>query len=63
MELRNSLSISLHDKDEFGMIDIFRVIFAIGIVAIHISPLSSINATADYWVQNILMRVGVPFFS
>lgn len=43
-------------------IDVFRVIAAMLIVAIHSSPLLSINETADFVFTRIIGRVGVPFF-
>lgn len=52
----------LSDKKEFGMIDVFRVICAFGIVAVHVPPLAGINTVANYWIRNVLGRLGVPFF-
>lgn len=47
---------------EYGGIDLFRMIAAFLIVAIHTSPLSSINETADFILTRIVARVAVPFF-
>ena len=52
----------MKNQKEYGGIDIFRIIAAILIVAIHTSPLSSINSTADFLFTRIIARVGVPFF-
>ncbi len=43
-------------------VDIFRVIAALMIVAIHIYPLASISETADFVLTRVLFRVAVPFF-
>jgi serine/alanine racemase len=47
---------------KYSSIDIFRLVAAILIVAIHTSPLTSINVTADFIVTRIIARVAVPFF-
>ena len=49
------------DKNN-GALDYFRIIAALFIVAIHIGPLSSFNATADFLFTYCLGRVAVPFF-
>lgn len=43
-------------------IDIFRLIAALLVIAIHTSPLSSINETADFILTRIFARIAVPFF-
>lgn len=43
-------------------IDIFRIIAALLVIAIHTSPLGSLNETADLILTRILARVAVPFF-
>lgn len=47
---------------EYGGIDYFRMIAALLVVAIHTSPLASINETADFILVRIIARVAVPFF-
>lgn len=46
----------------YKKIDYFRVVAAILVVAIHTSPLLSINESADFILTRILARVAVPFF-
>ncbi len=55
-------AICLKDKKEFGMIDIFRIICAIGVIAIHLKPMSTFGDEANFFVSNILLRLCVPFF-
>lgn len=43
-------------------IDIFRMIAALLVIAIHTSPLSSINETADFILTRFFARIAVPFF-
>ncbi len=43
-------------------IDIFRVVAAFLIIAIHTSPLSSYSQTGDFILTRIISRVAVPFF-
>ncbi len=50
------------DSREYAGIDYFRVIAALLVVAIHISPLENINETADFILTRIIGRVAVPFF-
>lgn len=42
--------------------DAFRLIAAILVIAIHTSPLSDINSTADFILTRIIARIAVPFF-
>ncbi len=42
--------------------DMFRIIAAILIVAVHTFPLVSINETADFVFTHVICRIGVPFF-
>ena len=44
------------------MLDSFRIIATILVVAIHTSPLSSISEDADFFVTRVLARIAVPFF-
>lgn len=45
-----------------GALDGFRLLAAFLVVAIHTSPLASVNLTADFVLTRILARVAVPFF-
>jgi len=49
-------------KKGYPLIDIFRVISAILVVAIHISPFEQINSTLDFYLTRGLGRIAVPFF-
>jgi len=46
----------------YSGIDYFRIIAASLVVAIHTSPLTSINSTADFILTRVIARVAVPFF-
>lgn len=52
----------MSDSREYAGIDYFRIIAALLVVAIHISPLININETADFILTRIVGRVAVPFF-
>lgn len=43
-------------------IDYFRLIAAFLVVAVHTSPLTSVDGTADFVLTRIVARVAVPFF-
>lgn len=45
-----------------GGLDLFRLIAAFLVVAIHTSPLESVSAEADFFLTRIVARVAVPFF-
>lgn len=45
-----------------GGLDVFRLIAAVIIIAIHTSPLESFNQDADFFLTRILSRIAVPFF-
>ncbi len=47
---------------KYGGLDYFRIIAAFFIVAIHTSPFTSLNPTADFVFTRIIARVAVPFF-
>ncbi len=49
-------------KRHYPGIDRFRLLAALLVVAIHTSPLTDINTTADFILTRILARVAVPFF-
>ncbi len=46
----------------YGGIDWFRMAAAFLIIAIHTSPLDSVNAEADFFFTRVLARIAVPFF-
>jgi len=50
------------EAKKYGGIDNFRMIAALLIVAIHTSPLLSVNSIADFTLTRIVGRVAVPFF-
>lgn len=45
-----------------GTIDVFRMIAAIFIVALHSQPLCDITEAGDFFLTHILCRIAVPFF-
>ena len=49
-------------KYEYPLIDAFRIIAALLVVAIHIAPLSSFSERADYFLTYCIGRIAVPFF-
>lgn len=49
-------------RKEYVALDYFRILGAFLIVAIHTSPLTCVNSTADFVVTRIFARVAVPFF-
>ncbi len=49
-------------KKNFGGLDLFRVVAACLVVAIHTSPLETISPEGDFFVTRIVARVAVPFF-
>ncbi len=46
----------------FTALDIFRLIAALLVIAIHTAPLSDISADGDFVLTRILGRIAVPFF-
>lgn len=50
------------DSRNYTGIDIFRIVAAFLIVAIHTSPLSSFSETGDFILTRIIARIAVPFF-
>lgn len=58
MDMKKSLS----DKTEYIFADYFRLICAIGIVALHLDPFYDINEYANFFVGSVLTRLCVPFF-
>ncbi len=49
-------------EPSYAGIDRFRMIAAFLVLAIHVSPLTSANATADFILARVVARVAVPFF-
>ena len=49
-------------KKSYGGLDIFKMIAAFLVVAIHTSPLTSFSAEADFFLTRELARLAVPFF-
>ena len=49
-------------RKNYGGLDIFKMIAAFLVVAIHTSPLTSFNETADFFLTRELARLAVPFF-
>lgn len=49
-------------KYKYPLIDAFRIIAALLVVAIHIAPLSSFSERADYFLTYCIGRIAVPFF-
>lgn len=43
-------------------IDIFKFIAALLVVAIHTTPLEDISAKGNFYFENMLCRIAVPFF-
>ncbi len=57
------MKIGLEDtKKAYPDIDVFRLVAAILVVAIHTSPLTSYNGYADFLLTRVVGRVAVPFF-
>lgn len=46
----------------YGGLDAFRILAALLVVAIHISPLTTYSAAGDFFLTRCLARVAVPFF-
>jgi serine/alanine racemase len=58
MILRNN-----DEKDkQYGGLDVFKIIAALLVICIHISPLSSFSGNADFFLTRIVARIAVPFF-
>lgn len=52
----------MHTRQNYGGLDRFRVVAALLVIAIHTSPLASINEGMDFFLTRILARIAVPFF-
>lgn len=49
-------------RNNFGVIDYFKFIAAILVIAIHIGPLTTYSEYGDFLLTGILARLAVPFF-
>lgn len=49
-------------KSNYGALDIFRLIAALLVIAIHTSPLEFFSPAADFFLTRVLARIAVPFF-
>lgn len=49
-------------KGRYGALDVFRLIAALLVIAIHTSPLKFINSDLDFFLTRIVARIAVPFF-
>lgn len=58
---KNKITLKLSDKTEFYAVDFFRLVFVIGIAAIHIFY-QDVDNIWYYFIVNVLARLGVPFF-
>lgn len=52
----------MHEKQNYGGLDAFRIIAALLVVAIHISPLEIISSDADFLLTRVIARLAVSFF-
>lgn len=52
----------METKKSYGGLDVFKMIAAFLVVAIHTSPLASFSAEADFFLTRELARLAVPFF-
>ena len=49
-------------REDYMMVDRFRPLAALMVIAIHISPLAWLSSAADFWLCRVFCRVAVPFF-
>lgn len=47
---------------QYGGLDLFRILAALLVVAVHTGPLLTVSAQANYLITDILARLAVPFF-
>ncbi len=52
----------MNENQRCGGLDIFRIIAALLVIAIHTSPLSTFSGSADFFCARMLARLAVPFF-
>lgn len=64
MELTQQVQPAMHtgNKQTGGAMDIFRMVAAFMVVAIHTSPLISLSGMADFVFVRVICRLAVPFF-
>jgi len=65
--LENKINVTIEKQTQdpkpgYPYIDYFRIVAAILVIAIHISPFSTIYQPLDFFVTRVLGRVAVPFF-
>lgn len=60
--MKTGVTNKLKDKTEFIAVDFFRLIFALGIAALHLKPMYDINEVLNFFIVQVLTRLGVPFF-
>jgi len=53
---------TLETMNGYPYIDYFRIVAAILVIGIHISPFSNISEPLDFFVTRVIGRVAVPFF-
>lgn len=58
MDMNNNLS----NKAEYVCADYFRLICAIGVVALHLDPFYDVNEYVDFFIGSFLARLCVPYF-
>lgn len=46
----------------YGGLDLFRIVAAVMVIAIHTYPFSDLSSTADFVITHVICRVAVPFF-
>ncbi|UHA72677.1 serine racemase VanT catalytic subunit [Paenibacillus sp. 481] len=49
-------------KNNYGLLDDFKIVAAMLVIAIHTGPLTSYNTYADFLLTGIFARLAVPFF-
>ena len=52
----------MQTRQNYGGLDVFRLVAAFLVIAIHTSPLTCFGANADFFLTRVLARVAVPFF-
>lgn len=50
------------NKNKLGALDVFRIIAAILIIAVHTSPLLQVSSQLDFILTRVIARIAVPFF-
>lgn len=52
----------MYTQKNYNRLDRFRLIAALLVIAIHTSPLASLNSEADFFLTRVTARISVPFF-